>query len=95
MLREDGSLQVSSRRKDGFTKQRSACARQTLASERGIRQEPAAGRGAARVGRAHPGGVLKVALEVNEGDLDVAAPSELALSRETAEGSAHNDDMLG
>jgi len=54
----------------------------------------------AEKGRLHeaaerPGGVLEVALEVNEGDLDVAAPSELALSRETAEGSAHNDDMLG
>lgn len=90
MLREDGSLQVSSLRKEGFTKQRRACARQVLASERATK-EPTAGAWGGR----HPGGVLEVALEVNEGDLDVAAPGELALSCEAAEGSTDNDDMLG
>ena len=90
MLREDGSLQVSSLRKEGFTKQRRACARQVLASER-VTKEPTAGAWGGR----HPGGVLEVALEVNEGDLDVAAPGELALSCEAAEGSTDNDDMLG
>jgi len=53
----------------------------------------------AEKGRLHetaegPGGVLEVALEVNEGNLDVAASGELALSCEAAKRSAHNDDML-
>jgi len=94
-LREDGSLQVSSLRKEGFTKQRSACARQMLASEKGGDARAYCWAWDCAWGGRHPGGVLKVALEVNEGDLDVAAPGELALSCEAAEGSADNDDMLG